>query len=119
MNNRLYIASYILLCAVLIVVEIIVCRRSKKHKGLIIPSITAVITLSLILIFWESNVTISVGENSASASTSFLYNPKEIMHIFLLGGIPTILLSTIDFVFWQKRKKVNRELRKIDIDMLG
>ena len=118
MNNALFIAIYILLCAVLIVMEIIVCKRSRRLSGWVIPTIAAVITLSLILVFWQSNVTISVGNNNASVSTSFLYNQEEIGSISLLGGIPTILLFTISLVFRLKKKRVNRELRKIDIDMV-
>ena len=118
MNNALFIVIYILLCAVLIVVEIIVCKRARRHSGLVIPVISAIITLFLVLLFWQSNITISGGNNSVSVSTSFLYNLEEIRSISLLGGIPTILLFTIDLVHRQKKKRVNRELRKIDIDMV-
>ena len=118
MNNGISIASYVLMFAILIWTELFVCKRAKKHKGLIIPMITAAITVSLVLTFWRSSITVYVGDNSASAVTRFLDNPNDVRNILLLGSIPSVTLFVIYSVFMLRRKRVNRELKKIDLDML-
>ena len=118
MNDLVFIPIYIAVCIALIVGEFAICKLTKKHKGIILPTIAIIATLFFVLMHWRSSVIVSGGENSAFAQTKFLDNPKTIRDISLLGGIPTLLLFVIDFVFVQIKKKVNRELKKIDIDML-
>ena len=78
MRDWYYIFISILLISALIWIEMIICKRSKKHKGLILPIVTAATTLSLILIFWQSSITVYAGDNRASAVVKFLNNPEDI-----------------------------------------
>ena len=104
---------------IILTVDLRVAIMVELTKALIIPLVTSVVTIFLVLMFWQIDTTINTGYSSAHVSTNFLANPEEILYVLLLGGIPTIILFVISFVFRTRRRKTKRELRKIELEMMG
>jgi predicted permease len=105
MENLLELLFFIIFLAGIIILQIFLSKRDNKWLGLILPVISIMFSVMGVL-------GLAVYDNQSTVATIF-----QLIMVFLLSNIPTIILLAVYFGCREKFKK-NRELDKMNIEDL-
>jgi predicted permease len=105
MENLLELLFFIIFLAGIIILQIFLSKRDNKWLGLILPVISIMFSVMGVL-------GLAVYENQSTVATIF-----QLIMVFLLSNIPTIILLAVYFGCREKFKN-NRELDKMNIEDL-
>lgn len=109
MNVFLFYFSKVAMFGILVALQIFLCKRKKLWLGLILPIIPLFFSITSVTMFVIDALTVPM----FSVSNLIL----QLMFIFTMFNLPTVILLVIYFAFRDRDKK-KKEIEKMNIQDL-